>query len=176
MVIDLDAALLEPVLVFTRRPAELTGARADAFSVWAGMGCWREMPSRSVDNAGGETLGASLRLQIPDAGEFAPLADYLAGEGLWSLSRGDYVARGKYDEAAQALRLADGFVMPYAVTDGFAINAVAKRVDATIDADTVLRVMRRHGGKAVRAWSDCRRPASAPGAAGRFVSMLHVEA
>ena len=188
MLLDVEKTLLEPVLVFSRIKAGDGPFEADTYRIRALEGCWREMPSRSVDGSGNEATSTSLRLQIPADG-FVDYKEFIkAPEGLWTLSKGDYVARGSIDWAASAVRFADGFLMPYEVVArdvgsiqaGFAINppdegwkyASIPTVKAAVET---IRIMRQHGGVSVRAWRDCRRPVSIGGPCGKFGSMIHIE-
>lgn len=139
MEIDVRKTLLEPVAVLSR-------VGDDAFKATQLEGCWREMPSRLVDNSGNESGSFSVRVQVPDLGRFSESGEDLA-DGEWTLSKGDYVLRGT---------LPDG-------TPG------------TLTAKQAIALVRRMGGVSVKAWRDCRRPVSVPGTCGAFASMVHME-
>lgn len=155
MRLDVRRTLYAPVLVFFR--VHETGSE-DRYGVFSAEGCWRDNPTRTTDGAGNETTSQGVRVQIPDDGEFAPYGRYLNGAGEWTLSRGDYVARGT----------ARGSVVTF--EDGATLDT------ASAKASDVIKAVRAHGGKAVSSWRDCRRPVSVAGACGGFASMIHIEA
>lgn len=216
MRIDLEKALFEDVVVLTKLPADLNPFGQDVYAATQHEGCWREMPSRSTDGNGSESMGANLRLQIPDDGRYLPWSDYVAltgsqgpkegyvmayeygdgmiinqrpepekvrfidpQDGVWSLRKGDYVARGQVTPAGIAFR--DGFVMPYETVDFTVINPTFAEGTKpgrgkVLGVAEVIKAMRAHGGYAVGSWRDCRRPVSIAGACGRYGSMIHIEA
>lgn len=179
MIINLEKHLLEPLVVLSRIGKADTGMAEDVYLATEVAGTWREVKTNSAGDDGTGYRGDAVKVHVPRLRyiRYSEFVKDLNQDGF-TLSHGDYVVKGELTD--DGLVAATGFVMPYEVTDGFAIiqdgvTLPLRRGHNT--AKQVVQAMRKSGGICVTSWQDLRRNGSikAAGIPGMFADCVYME-